>query len=665
MALNEIRPGFRPEIQGLRALAVLLVVAYHCDLGLGGGFTGVDVFFVVSGLVISNLLFDEIDRTGRIGFGGFYARRARRLLPAFAVFVVVVAIASILLLNPGGSLNTVLETGASACVFGANAFLYRTTGYFTARSQLNPFLHTWSLSVEEQFYLVFPLVLLAALRWRRRFVAVIGVLAALSFALSLALTEEWIHLGLQAPARAAFLSSPTRAWEFCIGVLAAIAIRRGRTLPPAVAEGLGAIGFAAIAAAALLIDQAAPFTPIVALVPVLGTAMLAVSTAGPRATLVGRGLSVTPLVALGNLSYAWYLWHWPAIVFAKTIWPDGAFVAPIAAVVSLVPAWISTRFIEARFRAKSDLVGTRAVRLALICTLVPLLLCAGMAMLTDRTALGFYEPNGWYDYPIGVQTGCTLFNHDIANTWIDEPCRTHVPGSRGTILILGDQQADSASSGVIDAATRLGYDTALWDRTGCPLNAHTPVWSPRCEEFNREALALVDRLHPKAVVIANRSAAYTTDAKPDEQIAMADGSRPADVTAALLSWRTGLGTLLDELHQRNTAVIVMATVPQYGSSFPRDHISIARPTIQIPVLRRSDVERERRAVMAAERRAVRGRSDVRFVDPVPVLCTTVCRPEHRGTWYYFDDQHLTRTGGELLSGLFARTITDLLPTATP
>lgn len=662
MALRSSTPSsatFRPEIQGLRAIAVLLVIAFHADLGLPGGFVGVDVFFVVSGVVISRLLLDELDATGTIGVGSFLARRVRRLLPAFAVFVLVTVGISALILNPNGSLPFVMRSGISASLFVANGFLYQHTGYFDTAAQLNPFLHTWSLSVEEQFYLAFPVLLVVAARIRRSgVVTVVMMTAAISFALSWAMTEGWITFGLEAPARMAFLSSPTRAWEFCAGMLLTLSTRRGgRAMPTWVANSVGLLGVASIIAIAALFDPGAPFPAPLALVPVAGTIALLVPAKNP--TWVTRVLGLAALTKLGDWSYGWYLWHWPAIVFARVLWPDAGYIAILAAGLSLVPAWASYRFIEQRFRNDQGITGARAARAALVCVALPALVASGLIVAAERTALGVTEPLGWYDLPDGRNAGCTLFNHDIANTWPDETCRTTVPSSKGTILVVGDQQADSASSGVIAAANELGYDTALWNRAGCPMIDRAPVHSPRCVEFHQEVTSLVDRLEPTMIVIANRSTAYTTDAAPTLEIADRRGRRVEGPTARVDEWADGLRSFVTRMADRDIGVIVVGGVPEYGSAFPRDRLSVLRPSISVPMLSRVDVAKDRAEVVAAEREVVDRLPTSRFVDPVPVLCSDVCRPEVSGVWWYYDDQHLTKTGSELLSGALRSAMLEL------
>jgi peptidoglycan/LPS O-acetylase OafA/YrhL len=385
----------RADIQGLRAVAVLLVVAFHAHLPVPGGFVGVDVFFVISGFVITAMLMREWVATGALSFRRFYFRRFLRLTPALALTVAVVALVSLLLQNPFGAQQTTARTGLGAMLLSANFVIGHNAGdYFSADTTTNPLLNTWSLSVEEQFYLIFPALL--AFGWllgipkgrhakplsRRPAVILVSLIAIGSFALSMVWTYGSPFLsGLTSyfggPESFAFYSPFTRAWEFAVGALLALRIARLRPTSTASSVGLGVIGAALIVVSAFTIQESAPFPGAIAVVPVLGTAL--VLLAGSSETVgVNRALAARPMVAIGDASYSWYLWHWPVIVFAAVLFPRNPTILIVAAVVSIAPALLSYRFVEQPIRRLRPRSKPRALAIVVPTVGIPLALCIAL-----------------------------------------------------------------------------------------------------------------------------------------------------------------------------------------------------------------------------------------------------------------------------------------------
>jgi peptidoglycan/LPS O-acetylase OafA/YrhL len=295
---------FRPDIEGLRAVAIALVVLYHAGWrGSRAGFLGVDVFFVLSGFLISGLLLDELAATGRVSLTKFWARRARRLLPAAALVTLVVLIASAVWLSPFDQ-RTYADTARAFAVYGSNVlFAWRSTDYFSGAAVRDPLLHTWSLSVEEQFYLFFAPAMLVVALWlrargpevaRRRFIIAAIAITLLSLAGCIALVRRYPVI--------AFYSLPARAWEFGLGALAVIAVRRAGKLPGVVLELLALIGLLAIVGSAAYFRDEGPILGLRTLVPTLGTVAVILAGAGERTTLVGRALSISPVRLVGRLS---------------------------------------------------------------------------------------------------------------------------------------------------------------------------------------------------------------------------------------------------------------------------------------------------------------------------------------------------------------------------
>ncbi|OCX66392.1 hypothetical protein BFP70_05035 [Thioclava sp. SK-1] len=343
---------YRPEIDGLRSLAVIPVVAFHAGVSaVPGGFVGVDVFFVISGFLITSLLAEDI-AAGRYSLIGFYERRARRILPALFVMIAACLPLAWLWLTPA-DLKDFSQSLVAVAVFSSNLLFWHETDYFAAQAELKPLLHTWSLAVEEQFYILFPL-LLAGL-WRlglRRLIGLVAVLGVISFGVA-----QW---GISAAPAASFYLLPGRAWELLAGALAALYLRQGGPSVVVSAQGqwLSWAGVALIVVPMFTYDHATPFPGLAAVPPVLGTVLI-VLFCGPK-THVGRGLAHRVPVAIGLISYSAYLWHQPLLAFYRypLIAPPNPWIMAGLGGVSFVLAWLSWRYIERPFRNRRKISAT-------------------------------------------------------------------------------------------------------------------------------------------------------------------------------------------------------------------------------------------------------------------------------------------------------------------
>ena len=333
MAAVDPHLPYQPQIDGLRAVAVLSVVLYHFGVpGLPGGFTGVDVFFVISGFLIGGILWRERQATGRMALGRFYLRRIRRLAPAYFAMLAATALAAWFVLLPF-EFREFGKEAIAATLWLSNVLFFRSAGYFDPGAEAKPLLHTWSLSVEEQFYLILPLTLILLARWPRLTIPALGAAWAASLAACVALTP--------AQPDATFYLFPFRAWELLTGVLLAILGARWRGHAAASLLGLLLVG-----GAVLLIPPGAGFPGWVALVPVAGTALVLSSLGHDNP--VNRALALPPLVGVGLISYSLYLWHWPVLILSRA-W-GGPLPAPVWLAVALVLSWASWRWVERPFR---------------------------------------------------------------------------------------------------------------------------------------------------------------------------------------------------------------------------------------------------------------------------------------------------------------------------
>ncbi len=345
---------FLPQVEGLRAVGILLVVLFHVGLpGFTGGFVGVDVLFVVSGYIITRLLLAGREATGGVNFVDFYARRARRLVPAGLAMILATALLSRAL--PVGARHEDLGPASVAAVaYLSNLhFIAASFDYFDAQVARNPMLHTWSLGVEAQFYLIWPLLIAYGPRRRWAMALVLGVVTAASLAASVILTPG--------NPQQAFFGLPTRVWELGAGGLLALVPAGGaRRAGGAIALA----GLAMLLLSALLIGPQTPFPGWVAIAPVAGAA--AVIFGASEGGWAQRLLGWAPLQAVGRVSYGWYLWHWPLLILSTAMWPAGGLALRVAAVVvAFGLAVLSYRFLETPIRRARALVARPGLTLAL------------------------------------------------------------------------------------------------------------------------------------------------------------------------------------------------------------------------------------------------------------------------------------------------------------
>ena len=692
----------RADIQGLRALAVTLVVAFHAGLPVPGGFTGVDVFFVISGFVITAMLMREREQTGGLAFRRFYGRRFLRLTPALALLVLVVAIASMLLQSPFGAQQTTARTGLGAMLLNANHVVAVSSGdYFAQAAVTNPLLHTWSLSVEEQFYLVFPALLMLGWVLLGRRLRTPGrgatIIVLLVIAGSLAVSIAW-SFGGEWPAgltstfggstTLAYYASLSRAWEFAAGALLALLAPRLPGLSRSLASLLATVGLVLVIIGSLTIHESDAFPGLLALLPVIGTLLLL--HAGSNASAgIPRLLSSRPLVALGNLSYSWYLWHWPLIVFTAILVPNEPAFLVVAAAVSLLPAAGSYRWVENPLRRWRPGSARAGWAIAVTTLAVPLAAClallVGAQSQWGRPAVDADlqiaapiapRPSGPITATSGGDAVTDIGDDDVTggdggslrsqhaavragcvNTAFDPVgCRFGPAGARGTVLVAGDSQAYAVADGVIAGAQSLGLDTVVTSRTGCPLLARESSGDHKvpCRSWQRAVIDWALQARPEAVIIANLSTGYLRPEMGWRTAARDDGGRAGSQAEAATLWRRGLTPILRSLTSAGIPVVLVGAVPQMPGYTVRTSTLGGRPFER----QRDEATKERQPAMAVERDIAAGIAGVTIIDPLPVLCDArSCPAERDGKPLYQDETHLSLRGSLLLTDLFAQELT--------
>ena len=569
----------RLDIQGLRGIAVLAVVLYHANLPIHGGFVGVDIFFVISGYVIFKSILRDFETTGLIDVRAFVIRRIHRLLPALSFLIICTLITSVFVLSPFGDQQQVVKTSQATSMFSANIYLALQNSYFAMTN--NPLRHTWTLAVEEQFYL-FLIVLIyvihliarkSSTEFTRLVLKSVFVIGALSFLLSILCSFGTKVIPL--PTRIAFFSMPTRAWEFSVGILLAlINIPNLRNRAGAMFSNLiSIIGVALISIALFQFNTFTTFPGIAALLPVIGTGLLIFDshTSNP----IKRILEFKPLVWIGDVSYSWYLWHWPMIVFSVVLWPGSRVAILLAAFGSLLPALASFHLIENRFRitANSPEHGTPTARVFGVSVFAPLLV-SFVVLLGASTGYGLNRNiSPELTESLAYKSGCQMDT-------LPFPQKTCIfmkfPG-RPLILLIGDSQAGTFSDPLYAATKSLNLNFAVWFNNGCPIFPKPTVERGDCQSYLNSLPELIVRLDPALIVIANTSTLYTTAGaqRGGLTITKENEKPPSTYQEAIDTWINGLSTTLSRPELSNRRVVVVGQVPPSRFLSP----SILRPKV--------------------------------------------------------------------------------------
>ena len=654
-----LRARYRADIDGLRAIAVASVVLFHTGLAsIGGGFVGVDIFFVISGFLIGGIVDREIG-SGRFSFAAFYARRARRILPALIVVAAATIVLGFALLGIA-EMQRLAASVAAALTGVSNLWFWATTGYFSPDARGEPFLMTWSLGIEEQFYLFLPPLLLLLHRvGARATLSAIAAITAISLLLSIALTHQF-------PSEAFYLL-PARAWELGIGVLLALpAIARARPISQRVQEWLGWAGLAAVAASIALFDQRLAYPGIAALLPTLGAAALILSE---RSLVNRRLLSSRPLVSIGLISYSWYLWHWPLLAFVRICAVEAPSVAVMTGVAlfSLVPAWLSLRYVERPFRHGGQRFSDRAqlFRYGVVVGAGALALAGVYA--THGLSARISPHAGRVEAILAESRGgpCLApYGADRPNQ--SEACVT--PGARPRLALLGDSHAAALGGALRAAAARHGLGFEQLTKSSCPplLRAsrampNHPGHIGECTRYNQAAIEAVAR-DPKVrtVVLSGfwqvpfgASAIAAGDAYVE-----GDGSAKGRSSEDEL--RLALARTIRRLSAAGKKVIVLGDAP-YLRFNPARHAM----TNFLPARRAAE------ALLSPDFAPADGQVEMRFIEPIDdigarivpeavnqvpgsryvsvshILCTpSRCRFAEGAVPYYIDPEHLSRPGAD-------------------
>jgi len=458
--LNLKQNSYRADIDGLRAIAVLGVLIFHANLGILGGFVGVDVFFVISGYLISSLIIKELNN-GTFSIVKFWERRIRRIFPALAFVVLFCMVAGWFLLLPFGYLVLAQSTIALSC-FASNIQFWRTISYWSPGGEENPLLHTWSLSVEEQFYLIFPLLVACLYRFKRGFFvpAVIALGVLVSFTVSI----FW----LRADPSGAFYLLPSRAWELGLGVLVSFLPSLQKIL---LQEFISILGLVAILGSFFLLDSENSFPGVAALPSVMGAAMV-VWSGNPNSSghmpLVARALSIKPFVAIGLISYSLYLWHWPFFAFYSYLFgqpaskPLSIFFLGLAFLIS----YLSWKFIEQPFRKQQ--IAYTAKSLFCVFLLFYSFIIFFCLLIYINNGLSFRVPKSALDYDrvLGNEKFVPRTKKELPGD--AQLIEFGVSDKKPEILVWGDSHAEVMLHSFDNVSKQVGISGIAIKRAGAP-----------------------------------------------------------------------------------------------------------------------------------------------------------------------------------------------------
>ena len=653
------RPAYRPDIDGLRAVAVAAVILYHADVpGVSGGYVGVDVFFVISGYLITLLIVANAHLPARAQLAQFYVRRARRILPALLAVSAVTAIAACFVLLPFDLMRFARHLGSVPLLL-TNVASWLNGSYFEAGLSQIALNHLWSIAVEEQFYLAYPALLLLIARYLpRRRLALLAAMAAVSLVLCIWGTPE--------KPVAAYYFAPTRAWELLLGAIVALCVPADRSVPMSPARrranevmALAGLGLVLFAICRYRTDIGYPGW--YALVPCSATALLI--AAGPG-TYVARLLASRPLVFTGLISYSLYLWHWPIFslsgyyMIAPTGWPTRGLLI----VATYLLACSSWQLIERPIRSRRWLASNRSfVRVAIL---------ASLALLA--TAATLWGSGGWpqrFPWQVLAATGVQLGPHPDAIRCTRVPpekirdlqlCRFGPDGAHlPRVLVWGDSHA---------LALLPAYEHLAWAHRvqlyfaptspcgpslGVADGRNHRMWSTSCSQFNQSTMTAVRKLDPQLVILGGYWSYIATRIEPENHSrgTHADTPHGALLPAGGSLFREGLERTLRQISAAGRTTCIVLDVPTVRQVVPYALAMAERRGIPPDMVgvTRSQALRDN-ADVESDIRALQARWQLQVADPKDALCDgDRCRIEAGGQPLYRDRHHLSTAGARLVT----------------
>lgn len=627
---------YRPDIDGLRALAVLAVLIYHAGFSfLPGGFMGVDIFFVISGFLITSFIVRDI-KDGTFSMVGFWERRARRILPPLFVVVVATLAAGAFIFLPFDFAQLGKEM-ASQAVFGSNILFMFQGGYFADGDGFKALLHTWSLAVEEQFYLFYPIGMALFARFvSRNFFYIILPAAILSLVLCLCVSHY--------SDRVAFYALPFRGWELLAGALVAIA----PAMRPSLRNIAAFVGVGCILWSLFFYHPPMPFPGWPTLFPVIGASLLIWSGGG---TLAGKILSLKPMVAIGLISYSLYLWHWPLLVYARylPIYEVTPLIGYVCMALAFVLSYLTWKFVEQPVRKKQILHTRESIFLVSLAGLAVMAAIGGAIIATkgfpqrfDDSVLSY--ANGKFD---GNPHRDECDQPEIADIEQGKACQTNPGAGIPTFVVWGDSMADAIAPAFYGLSEKTGKNGYILTGHGCPpiLGAKSPrsFKGFDCTKFNDAVYDLMVRENIKTIFIVGSWGNWLRPGQitfaGDTSWYRAEDDRFNNITMAALQ-RT-----IEQLQKLGVSVRIVKNPPPTPLPIdpPRqlaleNHYGI----INSRAFTSTDYYDANRKDGIMTFRELSGDEGVAYIDPKPYLCNADrCAMGRDGKSLYFNPGHLS------------------------
>ena len=662
---------YRSEIDGLRALAVVPVILFHAGFkAFSGGFVGVDVFFVISGYLITTILLNELE-AGNFSIVRFYERRARRILPAlFFIMFLCLPFAWFWLLPQ--DMKSFSQSLVAVSVFASNILFWRTSGYFDTATELKPLIHTWSLSVEEQYYVLFPLFLLVAWKLGRRWIAVLLFTIAV---ISLALAQ---YFSTRSPS-AAFYLLPTRAWELMIGALVAFYytehnIKKHRH---SFSQIFSLIGLALITYAIVAYNNQTPFPSIYALAPTLGAALIIVFST--KDTLVGKLLSSKLFVGVGLISYSAYLWHQPMFAFARhrSLDEPSLWLMCALAIAALPLSYLTWRFVERPFRNKHTFNRKQVFIFAFIGSFM----FGGVGLIGHITN---GSPNRFQfaiNYP-----DMTLFEDQVKECWldikknpsIDSGCKIGARNEDAKFAVIGDSHAGALLYGLDLEAKRNNLSGLSYTYRSCPPLKNTDPLKITDDDFiclkfrNSFFSSLSLNNHIPEIIVINARWALLMEKKryQNNKGVVEPGDDwiwDLDPASYRESMAKSIADSIKDILANGKKVILIYPVPEMAWDVPSRlrKVQLYNGAVNpedASITQESFQKRTRSAYDALD--SIGDYKNLIRIKPENLFCTnhssSICIAHLDGKPLYFDDDHLSNLGSNLISKEILNQILSLL-----